>query len=369
MVLVFPRRFRRTIIAQTLLVWAVLSSGCSTIGFYTQAITGHLQLMSRRQPLDEVIGAPDTEAAVRDKLELVESVRRFAANELGMPVEDAYASYVETGRRYVVWNVFAAPEFSLAMKTFCYPIAGCVAYKGFFERDRAKAEAARLRERGYDVFMGGVVAYSTLGWMADPVIDTFLVRTDARLAALLFHELAHRTVYLSGDTRFNESFATTVERAALRRFLAHTGNIEAYETYRQSVNRQQQVIDLILATRERLGGLYERDLDEQRVRREKHAIIEQMKADYRKMQATWGGAEEFSDWMSSDINNAAIGSVGAYHDLVPAFQAILAELDHDLVRFMEVCRTLSKMDGEDRERLLSQAASGIPIQPRLPPPG
>ncbi len=355
-----PRFLARFIIAQSVFVWTILASGCASVSFYTQAIAGHMQLLNRRRPIEKVVQDPDTEPTVRGRLKLVQSVRDFARDRLELPVGKAYDTYVETGRRYVVWNVFAAPEFSVEMKKFCYPVVGCLAYKGFYDESDARRAAGRLREKGYDVFVGGVVAYSTLGWFDDPVIDTFFARGDVRLAALLFHELAHKALFVGGDTRFNEGFATTVEREALKQWLAHIDDESAFEDYLASERRRQQVIALIVEAREELGGLYAAGgVSEAERRAVKKEIIGILKDAYRSLRRDWGGHDEFEHWMASDINNAAIGSIGAYHDLVPAFEAILARENHDIPAFVEACRALARLGEQERQHRLNPATPGI----------
>lgn len=319
---------------------------------------GQIQILSNRRPVDEVLRDPETVPALREKLELVESVRKYARERLDMPVEGAYSTYVETGKSHVVWNVFAAPEFSLDMKTFCFPVAGCVNYKGFFHEEDALRAARKLRRDGYDVFVGGVAAYSTLGWFDDPVMDTFLARSDTRLAALLFHELAHKAVYVRGDTSFNEGFATTVERHALRQWLVYLDNTEAYQAYRESEARRRQVIGLVRKTRSELEVLYARDVGEETKRREKREIIERLKQDYQTLKGTWAGHDEFENWMAGTVNNAALGALGTYQDRVPAFEALLAQADYEIPVFIDLCRELAAMDKSERDQRLRLARKG-----------
>lgn len=350
--IVFPFNFGRTIIAQSLLLWVILLSGCETVHFYTQAAAGQIRILSSRRPVEEVIREPGTSQEVRRKLELVSSIRVFAEDQLALPVQDSYATYVETGQSYVVWNVFAAPEFSLEMKKFCFPVAGCVNYKGFFKQADARNAAEGLRRDGYDVYVGGVAAYSTLGWFDDPIMDTFLRRSDTRLAALLFHELAHKAVYAQGDTSFNEGFATALERYALKQWLSQRNNGQAYAEYEAAEIRRQQVIHLIRQTRDRLAELYGNDSDADTMRKQKHEVLEALREDYRKLRQSWDGHTEFQAWMTGPINNAALGAVGAYQDRVPAFEAILRRVNFDIPAFVEQCRELAAMDKEEREQAM-----------------
>lgn len=348
------RRYRNLAIALVLLVGA---SGCSTVGYYTQAVLGQMSLLSKRRSIDAVIDDPSTGEIVREKLLLAKKITAFAESSLGLPVEDSYSSYVDTGRRYVVWNVFAAPEFSVRLESFCYPIAGCVSYRGFFNEADARAFGARLAEDNYDVFIGGVAAYSTLGWFDDPILNTFVRRSDTRLAALIFHELAHKAVYIKGDTRFNEGFATAVERAALRQWLEISGRPNAFEAYVARERREQAVVDLIVETRDALDRLYSEPLDEEQMRARKTGLIANLRDRYRALAADWGEHSEFQLWMETDINNAKLGTVLTYNEWVDSFLAILAEEGGSVPRFIERVRELARLAPAAREEALRRAVS------------
>lgn len=334
----------------------VLLSGCSTLEYYSQAVVGQMTILANRRPVADVITDPATLPAVREKLELAVSVLQFAETELSLPVDGSYAEYVDTGREFVVWNVFAAPEFSLVLETSCFPIAGCVAYRGFFDRRDAESYASALRDQGFDVFVGGVAAYSTLGWFDDPILNTFLTRSDINLAALLFHELAHRVVYVPGDTAFNESFATAIEREALRRWLESRGNADAFTGFLAREARQQEVIDLIESSRQRLAALYDSDVTDAEKRLGKHALIESMRDDYAAIQAGWDGHTEFQRWMQSDINNARLGTIATYNDWVSSFVNLLASEDGDLQRFAAAVRALAEKEKTERDAELAELA-------------
>ena len=190
-------------------------SGC----YLLQAAGGQMEISAKREPIAEVIADAATPPQLRARLEYVANARDFASRELGLPDNESYRSYADLDRPYVVWNVFAAPEFSVEPRRWCFPIAGCVVYRGYFSEEAAQHYASRLRRRGDDAAVGGVAAYSTLGHFKDPVLSTMLGWSDAQLAATLFHELAHQVVYVPGDSEFNESFATVVEEAGLERWL------------------------------------------------------------------------------------------------------------------------------------------------------
>lgn len=336
----------------------LLASGCSTLGFYAQAFRGQMSLLVHRESIDRLLANPATDAALKHKLAVTQAARTYARDELGLSVGGSYASYVDTGRPYVVWNVFAAPEFSLSPKLFCYPIAGCVSYRGFFHEADARAFAKQLADEGYDVYMGGVAAYSTLGWFNDPVLNTFLKRSDAELAALLFHELAHKTVYVKDDTRFNESFATTVERVGLKRWLTRRDAPAAFETYMAKQAREQQVITLIEQTNEKLKVIYASGESRDQMRAEKQATIAAMRTDYARLRASWNDDhDEFAWWMKTDINNAKLGTVATYNDWVPAFRALLAQQHGNMPAFIKAVKALAKEDATARDKMLTDLAA------------
>ncbi|MFT4631574.1 MAG: putative aminopeptidase [Candidatus Azotimanducaceae bacterium] len=335
-------------------VLVVSVSGCSTLGYYQQAIVGQWQLLAKRRPLAEVMADPQVSPDVKSRLVVAEQLRVFAADTLHLPVADSYSTYVDVDAPYVVWNVFAAPEFSLTMNTFCYPIAGCVSYKGFFSMAPAAALAQQLAADGDDTFYGGIAAYSTLGWFADPLLSTFIARDDTALAALLFHELAHKVVYIPGDTRFNESFATAVERFGLRQWLPlqSEGEEQAYSNYLLMSQRRGEVIELIMATRAALALVYAQDLNETDKRERKQDLIERLRLDYQALASQWQTPGPFRSWMAADINNARLGAVADYNSLVPAFERWLESLDGDLPAFFTAVVRLSEANKATRDKYL-----------------
>ena len=305
-----------------------------------------------RKDIDHVIADSATDETTRNKLQLVKQVLDYAENDLNLSVDDSYSTYVATGKPYVVWNVFATPEFSLDMKSFCYPIAGCVSYRGYFQQNDADTLAAELGDDGYDVFVGGVAAYSTLGWFSDPVLDTFFRRSDVNLAALLFHELAHRAVYVSGDTQFNESFATTLEENSLKRWLTDSGQEKAYDEYVDTRTRRAQVLDIIGETVKSLGLLYSSDATTAEMRERKQGLIDGLRIAYQALQTTWNGEKDFRRWMSTEINNAKLGSIAEYNVWVPAFNVLLIEKDNNIREFIEAVDAISKLDKPARDEFL-----------------
>jgi predicted aminopeptidase len=301
---------------------------------------------------------PDTDAATKIRLQVVVEILDFAAKELDLPVDKAYSTYVPTGKPYIVWNVFAAPRWSLEMESFCYPIAGCVSYQGYFEESKAHERASDLEKEGFDVFVGGVTAYSTLGWFSDPVLDTFLMRSDLGLASLLFHELAHKVLYLSGDTQFNESFATMLSEEALKRWLAHQGQAARFQEYSQSRQRKSEVLTLIKASREALRSLYASGSSLENMNTGKAAILGQLPADYELLRNAWDEGSEFQRWMTAEarhsiLNNAKLGTIAQYNDWVPAFRELFRESDGDLDLFLRSVKSLGQLDKPTRDESLA----------------
>ncbi len=333
--------------------------GCSSLAFYSQAIVGQTSLLWQRKDINRVIADPATDETTRHKLQFVVSVLDYAQDNLKLAVGDSYSTYVATGKPYILWNVFAAPELSLEMKSFCYPIAGCVSYRGYFKERQAYKMATRLAAEGYDVFVGGVAAYSTLGWFSDPVLDTFLKRSDVNVAGLLFHELAHKSVYIPGDTQFNESFATAIQEAALKSWLAERMEESEHEKYLAGRQRRSQVLALISATRQALSDLYQGGLDPPEQRQKKQVLISELQANYQRLQDSWNGANDFQYWMSAEtplsaINNAKLGTIADYNDWVPAFQNILQQHDGDISRFIDFVSGISKLEKQQRDDLLTR---------------
>ena len=304
-----------------------LVSGCETLQFYHQAATGQASLLWRRTPTDELLQSK-IDPVLRDRIEIADQILGFAS-EIGLPVSGAYLSYVETGEPYVVWNVFAAKPYELALKTSCFPVAGCVTYRGYFKRVDAERYAKHLENKGYEVYVGGVAAYSTLGWFNDPLLDTFLFRSDEQLAALLFHELAHQVIYIKDDTRFNESLATTIELYALEQWLLARGESHRFDRYRLSLARRGAVIELIMLARSRLAVLYDSGISVAELEVKKQSIFRGMRDAYSLLHETWAGGDEFYRWMQGPMSNAKLETVADYNEWVPPLTAKLDKLGYE----------------------------------------
>ena len=314
-----------------MVISAALLSGCESISYVAQSAGGHLALVSRARSIDDLLADGATTDALRRRLTLAKSLRAFASRELALPDNASYTRYVEVGGPVVAWNVFAAPELSLTAKRWCFPVAGCVAYRGYFQKQKAQDFAGKLRKTGLDVFIGGVPAYSTLGWFADPLPSTVIDYAEADLAALVFHELAHQVVYVKGDTVFNESFATVVELEGTQRWFAARGEsqrAQAHAAMRAQAHaamraRERRLIELILHTRDRLARLYAQDRPAAEKRLAKKKIFAELRGAYTRLKASWAGDDRFDGWLSGELNNARLVAIGAYYELVPAFQRLL----------------------------------------------
>lgn len=329
-------------------------AACCTLGgcYLLQSAAGQLQLMSKRKPIAQVIANPATPSAVRSQLETVSKIREFASRQLRLPDNGSYRSYADIGRPYVVWNVVAAPEFSLKPKEWCYPIVRCVAYRGYFVEPRARRFADRLRSHGLDVTVDGVAAYSTLGHFDDPVLNTMLGWNDVELASIIFHELTHQMIYLPNDADFDEALAVTVEEEGVRRWLESLGRDGDLERYRRQQQHFAVVLDLLTRTREELRTLYASGLAPVEMRRRKAAIFAGLRDGYQRLELDWGGHAPFGEWFEGAINNAHLASIATYYGCVPGFRRELRAAGGDLTAFYARVRTLAKMGQKERDALL-----------------
>ena len=314
-----------------------LAAGCQSLSYYTQAIGGHMKVMSKARPLSDWLADPATAPELRQRLETARRIREFASRELALPDNKSYLAYADIDRPYVVWNVFAAPRFSVEPKQECFPFTGCVSYRGFYAEEDARKHAAGLREAGYDVYVGGVPAYSTLGWFDDPLLSTFIRYPDAQLARLIFHELAHQLVYKKGDTTFNESFAVTVEEEGVRRWLEHEKRAGELEAFRAAQARKRQAAERVAQTRERLAAVYAMD------------IPPEQKLELKR--AEWQRLRDFYPTLPAEPNNAFLVSVALYTGLVPAFERLLASAG-SLERFYAEAKKLAKSGKREIDDLL-----------------
>ena len=332
--------------------------GCADTRYYWQSVSGHLQLMHAAKPVDVWLADLQTPVPLKERLALAQRMRSFAATELGLPDNASYRRYADLQRRAVVWNVVAAPEFSLTPKTWCFPVLGCVGYRGYFDEGQARQEAAQLKAEGLEASVYGVPAYSTLGWMnwagGDPLLNTFINYPEGELARIIFHELAHQVLYAQDDTVFNESFATAVEQLGGARWLAASGSDKARSDYAVFDARRKQFRALTVATRERLRRIYEAPAtaDGPAARRvAKAAVMREFQDQYAHLRESWGGYPGYDPW-AANANNASFAAQAAYDELVPAFEALFQREGANWNAFYDAVRRLAAMAKAERHRLL-----------------
>jgi predicted aminopeptidase len=329
--------------------------------YLAQATGGELHVLSERRAIDKVVADPKTPEPLRARLNDVRAARDFAVTELHLPDNRSYRTYADIKRPYVVWNVVATPEFSVAPKQWCFPVAGCVAYRGYFKEKNARKFAAQLAAKGFDVTVGGVPAYSTLGKFADPVLSSMLRYGDSELAAIIFHELAHQLLYVKNDSEFNEAFATTVEQAGLERWLQSRGHAELMREYLEEDANEDAFLELFAGGRERLKKLYASGIPAAQMKEQKAAIFAQLTADARGLQKKQGD-QYYESWLSEGLNNAHLASIATYYQCVPGFERVLKEQGGDLEKFYAAARELAKETHAQRHAKLCQAPAPPPAR-------
>jgi predicted aminopeptidase len=342
-----------------ILLLAALGSvlcGCGT-AYVAQAAKGQLQILTERRPIAKVIADPDTDPALRRRLATVREAREFASSELGLPNNKSYTSYADLGREFVVWSVVATTEFSVDPLEWCFPVVGCVEYRGYFREASAEKFAARLRDDGYDTIIGGVPAYSTLGKFNDPILNTMMGYGDDELASILFHELSHQLVYIPDDSSFNEAFAVAVEREGLARWLRKHGREADLGKYVTRRERQAASIGIVRKYRDELAALYREPLPPAEMRARKADAFARLRDEVRDLDARHGLKSRFAEELAGPPNNARLASFATYFDCVPGFERLLAAHDHDLGRFYEAVRALAKLPREERRSRLCGGAT------------
>ncbi len=327
------------------------ASGCSSLGYYTQSINGQLEILVKRQPIEQLINENRLPPETIGQLKQVREIRSFAINDLGLPDNISYMHYADLGRNFVVWNVFATPELSLQSREWCYLIAGCLSYRGYFSEHAAHTYGNELKAQGFDVFVGGVAAYSTLGWFADPVLNTMLQRGDAYLAKVIFHELAHQRVYIKNDTEINEAFADTVADVGMRRWLANNKSYP-YEEFAKTQKQEDEFVELVMRYRNQLDNLYKSETPDTQKRLSKSVIFEQMIDEYRQTQTGQDGPDRYASWFATGLNNAKLMAVVTYRKYLPGFKKMLLAVDNNLERFYQLAEQLGHCSHEQRRDIL-----------------
>ncbi len=344
---------RRGLYALTLVASLASVSGCSTVAYYAQAVNGQYRLVKTERPISAILKERATPAPLRTKLQEVARIRRFAVNRLDLPDNGSYRNYVALKERYVAWNVYASPRLSLRPRTWCFPIAGCVAYRGYFSRAAAERYARHLHDRGYDVYVAGVIAYSTLGWFRDPILSSMLRGTDTDIAALIFHELAHQKLYIRNDTTFDESFAVTVSRTGVRRWLKSAGDRWQLHRYLEQRHRDAQVMALLLRYRSRLEALYASTLSAACKLRDKQRLFAALRAAYVRLEKSWGEKNPHAGHYFRHLNNAYFVPIGAYNCDVSAFKSLLASVGGKLPAFYARAKQIGGFPAAQRHRVLA----------------
>jgi predicted aminopeptidase len=336
---------------------ACLTGGCSTLGYVAQAAGGHLELMQRSRPVADWVADPATPAPLRERLLLSQRMREFAVSELKLPDNASYRRYADLQREAVIWNVVAAPVDSLTLKTWCFPVVGCVGYRGYFGRAGADALAAQLQAEGWEVSVYGVPAYSTLGWGnvlgGDPLLSTFIGWPEGELARLIFHELSHQVAYAAGDTPFNESFAVAVERIGGARWLEQHGSVQARSELQAVERRREDFRELTRRWRGELEALYASALDAPAKRERKAALMAAMRAEYQTLKAQrWGGYAGYDGWFER-ANNASLGVLAAYNEWVPDFERLFERTGADFASFYRAVQALVALPKDERHAKLA----------------
>jgi len=350
-----------------LLMVLLALSGCASLGYYTQSIGGQMEMWNKERPIAKLLAASDTPELLREKLQTVLAIREFATIELALPDNDSYRSYADLQRPFVVWNVFAAQPFEMSLKRWCFPFAGCVGYRGYFSKIDAEDFAQQVAHEGLETYVSGVAAYSTLGWFDDPLLNTVMKRSPARIAGLIFHELAHQQLYVEGDTAFNEGFATTVQLEGVRRWLDKNDNAQQRQGYAQFQRQQNDFVTLVTEARDKLQTVYGQPLPVAEMLARKKTIKTELRQQYQQLKKQWGVSVAknagYDAWFAQDLNNAQLAAVTTYRDHAPAFQRLLAKQGGDLAAFYRACAKLGEMPKEERSTVL---ASFVTLPSRSP---
>ncbi|MDX2417637.1 MAG: aminopeptidase [Xanthomonadales bacterium] len=339
---------------------------CSAPGYYLQAMSGQKKLMQSRQDIQILLDDPETPAELAGRLKTAEQIKTFAQNELGLPIDGSYSSYVEVEGTALVWNVVATKEFSLEPKKWCFPVAGCVPYRGFFKEQKAQGSADRLRNRGMDVIVSPAAAYSSLGWFSDPLLSTMFSGSDTRLAAYLFHELAHQRLYIKNDGLFNEGYANFVEETGVKAWLKLNEQQDELDKWLQLQKVSKDFSRLVGKTRIQLTGLYRSSQADTAMRQKKAEIFSAFRDDYQRLSdEKWQGKPYYSAWFQEPLNNARFALYNTYEGSLCAFQGLWNKSAGDWQKFHQLAEQKSGLPKDERQQWLKQTCSGIAPQTNL----
>jgi predicted aminopeptidase len=338
-----------------LTVTFLLLGACAGPAWYSQAISGHVQLMKQREDLQALLADENLEPALDEDLRLALEIRAFAEQELHLDAGDSYQQFVRTGRQAVTWNVVAAPEFSLEPRRWCFLVSGCVPYRGYFDREQAEAFGRKLAAKDFDVSVSAAIAYSTLGWFEDPLLDTMLQYDEIQLAAFLFHEIAHRTLYVKGDTAFSESYASFVEDTGVRAWLESRNDATGIDRWRRQEAAAVEFRRLIRQARNELAGIYESSVAEPQMRQLKRDTLARLERRYRRsVDREWDGRNYYAGWFDRGVNNAALALIDSYEGGHCAFAALYREAHRDMRRFQKLAAERAEMAAAERREWLAQ---------------
>lgn len=337
-----------------LLIISFFLSGCESLRYYHQAARGHFEVMSNSQPINKLLQKETITPALKQKLRFIQDVRQFATQQLKLPDNKSYNEYADIGRPYVVWSVFAAQPYSFDAVQSCYLLIGCLNYRGYYAIEDANHYAKKLSEKGLDVYVSGVKAYSTLGWFSDPVLNTFIGYNELDLAALIFHELAHQLIYVSGDTAFNESFASAVAQIGLRYWLEKKQNMDQFALYQIDQQKHRQFIQLIQRYRLQLTALYQKKPAD--IATKKQTVFQRLNLEYLTIKATWQDQSGYEGFFTAPLNNAKLNTVAIYHDHVAAFLGLFAQHHNDFEVFYKAVGALGKLSPANRGLVLKKLA-------------
>jgi predicted aminopeptidase len=336
------------------------ASGCSTLGYYAQSVGGHLSIVRAAKPVSEWLADAQTSSALKERLALSQRIRDYAVSELKEPNNASYRRFADLKRASAVWNVVATPELSLTLKTWCFPVVGCVGYRGYYDQVAANEYANTLRAQGLEVNVYGVPAYSTLGLLpfdvfADPLLNTFINYPEAELVRLIFHELAHQVAFAKGDTTFNESFATAVERIGSTRWLKDRAsqadqqlNLQALQEFERQNARKQDFQALTARFRARLAAIYAQSTSDADKRVAKQTLMAELKTEYEALKRDrWAGYAGYDGWFAK-ANNASFAVLSAYNELAPNFERLFERQNHDFTRFYAEVKRLAALPAAER---------------------